>query len=198
MGTGTCLRGRKWCAYTSMTAPMGMARAGMLSAPSRRTWASPAQRSSALSAIWSDSAGWKYSLVTGRTAARPPICTDYGNESRRKNSLPAKGRLRQLTRPGVGSLRPTQKVPIEEHLPSEERSKVAYLRILLILRIEVAGFPESRRQAWHLQPMYLAVAHYQILCLIKYYILAKLLAFTSKKFIALLFSLKISCLTSTY
>lgn len=62
------------------------------------------------------------SPVTGRTAARPPTCTDYGNESRRKNSLPTKGRLRQLTGPGAGSLRPTQKVPEEGLLSSENRN----------------------------------------------------------------------------
>ena len=49
-------------------------------------------------------------------------CTDYGNESRRKNSLPTKGRLRQLTGPGAGSLRPTQKVPEEGLLSSENRN----------------------------------------------------------------------------
>ena len=45
-----------------------------------------------------------------------------GNESRRKNSLPTKGRLRQLTGPGAGSLRPTQKVPEEGLLSSENRN----------------------------------------------------------------------------
>ena len=122
MGTVSCLRGRKWYVCTSMTAPMVRARAGMLSAPSRRTWASPAPQSSGLSAIWSDSAGWRYNPAIGRTAARPPTCTDYGNESRRKNSLPAKGRLRQSTGPGAGSLWPTQKAPEEGLLSSENRN----------------------------------------------------------------------------
>ena len=39
-----------------------------------------------------------------------------------KNSLPTKGRLRQLTGPGAGSLRPTQKVPEEGLLSSENRN----------------------------------------------------------------------------
>ena len=73
-------------------------------------------------AIGTIGAEWKSSPVTGRTAARPPTCTDYGNESRRKNSLPTKGRLRQLTGPGAGSLRPTQKVPEEGLLSSENRN----------------------------------------------------------------------------
>ena len=91
-------------------------------APSRRTWVSPAPQSNALLTTWSGWAEWKSSPVTGRTAARPPTCTDYGNESRRKNSLPTKGRLRQLTGPGAGSLRPTQKVPEEGLLSSENRN----------------------------------------------------------------------------
>ena len=93
MGTGICLRGRKWYACTSMTVPMEMARASTPLAPLRRTWPSPAPQSNALLTTWSGWAEWKSSPVTGRTAARPPTCTDYGNESRRKNSLPTKGRV---------------------------------------------------------------------------------------------------------
>ena len=124
MGTGICLPGQKRYVYTFMTGPIVRVRAGMLSAPSRRTWVSPAPQSNALLTTWSGWAEWKSSPVTGRTAARPPTCTDYGNESRRKNSLPTKGRLRQLTGPGAGSLRPTQKVPEEGLLSSENRNKM--------------------------------------------------------------------------
>ena len=101
---------------------MEMARAGTLSAPLRRTWVSPAPQSNGPLVILFGWAEWRSSPVTGRTAARPPTCTDYGNESRRKNSLPTKGRLRQLTGPGAGSLWPTQKVPEEGLLSSENRN----------------------------------------------------------------------------
>lgn len=127
MGTGICLRGRKWYACTSMTEPTVRARAGMPSAPLRRIWPFLALRSSGRSAIWSDSAEWRYSLVTGRTAVRPPTCTDCGNESRRKSSLPAKGRLRRSTGPVPGSLWTTKKIPREGLLSSERETQTMHL-----------------------------------------------------------------------
>lgn len=91
MGTGTCLRGRKWCACTSMTALTGMVRAGMPSALLRQIWASPAPRSNGLSTIWSGWAKWRSSPATGRTVARLPTCTDCENESKRKKQPPHQG-----------------------------------------------------------------------------------------------------------
>lgn len=91
MGTGICLPGQKRYVYTFMTGPIVRVRAGMLSAPSRRTWVSPAPQSNALLTTWSGWAKWRSSPATGRTVARLPTCTDCENESKRKKQPPHQG-----------------------------------------------------------------------------------------------------------